>query len=168
MSMIDESEYQAWVDGHDERIAKQRARAERDADREANPSPLRRLGRTVGRALNKAADDAARGVPLVIDRDHDTLIYQGRTESLREVTATVTAAGAVRSRPTMTRFVGFGLLPGVSSFAALVAQKKVDERELYLVIDGPDWQWAIKADPKRSANVRALAAEINTASRRLK
>jgi hypothetical protein len=137
-----------------------RARRERRAAAEANPG----VGRRAWRAFNRAAEAQARGVPVEIDGDH--LVYRGQREPLAGVRATVSAAGSVRSRPTATRFVAFSVMPGVPGLAALVAQKKIDDRELFLVIDGPDWQWAVKADPKRAASVHAFAAQINTAARK--
>jgi hypothetical protein len=165
MAEISQDEYERWLAGADKRDALARQRRARAAEREA--SPTWKFLRKVGRAVNKAADTELRGVPVEIDLDHNQLVYRGQRESLRGVSAAVSTAGSVRSRPTITRFVAFGLVPGVPGLAALVAQKKVDERELFLIIDGPDWQWAVKADPKHTANVRAFAAEVNTAVRRL-
>lgn len=173
--MVTQDEYEKWLAGADARAALQQRRiareesprAQRRKTRAENPGPLRRFSRAVGGAINRAVEDDQRGVPVRLDSERDTLTYQGHTESVRGVTAAVTVAGAVRARPTLTRFVAAGLMPGVPALAALAFWKDVDDRELYLVVDGPDWQWAIKADPKRSGNVRTLAAQINTAARRM-
>lgn len=164
---ISQDEYERWAAGAEKRLEVKRRRSEREDAREANVGRFRKAMRSAGRALGAAAEDAARGVPVRIDDDTDELVYRGQRESVRGATATVSVAGAVRSRPTITRFVAFGLMPGIPGIAALVAQKKIDGRELFLIIDGPDWQWAVKANPQQTANVHAFAAHINTLSRRL-
>jgi hypothetical protein len=72
----------------------------------------------------------------------------------------------VRTRPTVTRFVALRAPPAVPALAALASQKKVDERELYLIVDGPEFQWAVKADAKHVQQVRAFVAQVSTAARR--
>lgn len=73
-------------------------------------------------------------------------------QSLEGVHASVETAGSIETRRTMTRNV---LLLGKS--------KKVDNRELYLCITGPDFEWSLEMDPDKGAAGRRFAAKVNTA-----
>jgi hypothetical protein len=87
-----------------------------------------------------------------------------------EITASVDAAGnmAVKSRSTLTRMgVGtvvagpFGLVAG----AAARKSKKIDTRELYLLVDGGVWATMGKFNPDKGAAVRAFAQAVMVAAR---
>jgi hypothetical protein len=71
--------------------------------------------------------------------------------------ATVDAAGQLTARITATRLVLTGPL-------ALGLRKKVDNRELYLMVEGVGWAISVAADPAQGANARAFAAKINAAA----
>lgn len=72
--------------------------------------------------------------------------------------AIVETAGQLRSRMTMTRLAMIGPF-------ALAAKKKIDERELYIYIDGAEgWQLMAKVDPKRSEEARRWVTEFNNRS----
>lgn len=48
---------------------------------------------------------------------------------------------------------------------ALAWRKKKDERELYLLVDGPAFQMVARVNPKQGDDARKFAAAINTAAR---
>jgi hypothetical protein len=70
--------------------------------------------------------------------------------------ATVDAAGQLTARITATRLVLTGPL-------ALGLRKKVDQRELYLIVEGGGWAISAGVDPDQGAKARAFAARINAA-----
>jgi hypothetical protein len=86
-----------------------------------------------------------------------------RIESLRGggplvgARATVDAAGQLTARITATRLVLTGPL-------ALALRKKVDQRELYLMVEGAGWAISVAVNPEQGAEARAFAAKINAAA----
>lgn len=78
--------------------------------------------------------------------------------ALAGVQASVESVGELQRRVTVTRMA----LTGPFAFAL---KKKRDERDLFLTIEGPDFQWVIEVDPKKGADARQFAAKINTAAR---
>jgi hypothetical protein len=70
--------------------------------------------------------------------------------------ATVDAAGQLTARITATRLVLTGPL-------ALGLRKKVDHRELYLIVEGGGWAISAAVDPDHGTKARAFAARINAA-----
>ena len=44
-------------------------------------------------------------------------------------------------------------------------RKQVDRRELYLLVDGELFAWAVNINPSKGADARAFAAKVNTAAR---
>jgi hypothetical protein len=98
-----------------------------------------------------------------------TNLYEGRGEiwyrtltektggSIAGVHATVDKAGNVTSRMTLTRMAFTGP-------PALALKKNKDHRELYLVVEGPDFAFADRLDPKDGAKARKFAAKINTSA----
>jgi hypothetical protein len=111
--------------------------------------------------------EAVRVVLRDEDADPNTFcgisIKDGRIESvhgggpLAGAHAVVDAAGQLTSRITATRLVLTGAL-------ALAIRKKVDNRELYLLVEGPGWAISVAVDPTRGAEARAFAARINAAA----
>lgn len=79
------------------------------------------------------------------------------------VTATVDTAGnlAMTKRVTLTRLVGLGLIGG------LIFQKKqrVDTRELYLLVETPEFASIVQCRPDKGPQVRRFAVQINNAAR---
>ncbi len=76
----------------------------------------------------------------------------------------------VRSRRTLTRIAAGGVVAGpVGALAGAMLKKqtnvKVDSRELYLLIDGPDWAVLQRCNPRSATAVRRFAQAINQASR---
>ena len=74
------------------------------------------------------------------------------------VSASVEQVGAVSARSTLARTA----VPGAHGW-----QKKVDDREVYLVVDGPEFQWQVKlGDGAAAPEVRQFAALVTTAGRK--
>jgi hypothetical protein len=88
----------------------------------------------------------------------DTIKHKRESGPLAGATARVESAGAIRQRATVTRAVFTGGL------GALMFKKKVDERELFLTIEGQGFAWVIEVDPKRGLKAREFAAKINGAA----
>jgi hypothetical protein len=111
----------------------------------------------------------------------DTISYR---EHLRrdqrpvaEVRATVETAGEFGRRISATRTVGGGLLFGpLGAVAGAVAKKKTDDRQVFLLIEGPDFAWAVEVDLARGVGAskandrtvkkaRKFAAQVTTAGK---
>ncbi|MBC3191662.1 hypothetical protein H7X46_11380 [Pseudonocardia sp. C8] len=73
------------------------------------------------------------------------------------VSASVDNTGGVSGRATLTRTA----IPGAHGW-----QKKVDTRETWLVVDGPDFQWSVQVEQAKASQARAFAAQITTAGRK--
>lgn len=99
--------------------------------------------------------DKFEGVKLV----KGEIEYGREKQPIAGVTATVESVGDLQSRITGTRLLMTGPF-------ALAFRKKKDNRELFLTIDGPDFQWLVDVDPKKQKDAREFAAKVNTAARR--
>jgi hypothetical protein len=99
------------------------------------------------------------GVVLFDDR----LSINGKTFMLDTgVSAIADSAGAiaVSRRHTLTRFALIG------PFSLFTPKKTThDNRELYLLAEGPDWAEVVKCKPDSGPAVRQLAAKITTAAK---
>ena len=82
--------------------------------------------------------------------------YRGTTVPL-PATARVETAGEVRRRVTATRLVAGGGIGG------LLFKKKVDDRELYLTVEGEGRSFVMDVDPKKGKQAREFAARVNSA-----
>lgn len=85
--------------------------------------------------------------------------FGGETEChpIAGVSATTEEIGSISSRSTLTR----SAVPGLHGW-----QKQTDNRQGYLVVDGPDFQWQISYTPgPQSGDPRGVAAAITTAGR---
>ena len=71
-------------------------------------------------------------------------------------TARVETAGEVRRRITATRLVGTGVV-------GLFWRKKLDDRELYLTVEGEGEAFVMDVDPKKGRGAREFAAKVNAA-----
>lgn len=119
----------------------------------------------IGERLKRLAD----AVPTKMG---NTSLYEGKGEiwfrtltqksggSLAGVRATVDTAGQIESRMTVTRMAALGPF-------ALALKKKKDRRELYLLVEGPEYSFVDEMDPKDGAKARKFAARINDAARRV-
>lgn len=85
--------------------------------------------------------------------------YKGQTVALAGVTASVETAGQIERRVTVTRLATIG-------FWALLAKKRKDNRELYLLVDGADGAFVASVNPKQGEKARAFAARLNTLGKR--
>lgn len=81
----------------------------------------------------------------------------GDVQPVAGVEATVDLSGGVSGRATLTRTA----IPGAHGW-----QKKVDTRETWLVVDGPDFQWTVQVPQVLASKARGFAAAITTAGRR--
>jgi hypothetical protein len=84
-----------------------------------------------------------------------------------QVSAAVETAGSLSTRPTFTR-TGAGLLIAgpIGGLLGFASRKKVDKRELYLVVEGADWAELVELKPKQGEKARRFAQQINLAARR--
>ncbi|WP_154673982.1 hypothetical protein [Nakamurella lactea] len=92
---------------------------------------------------------------MTLNTDAKTIRCAGQGGSLEGAVATVDSAGNLDKRITASRI----LLTGVF---ALAWQKKKDNRELYILVDAPEYSMAMRVDPKLSNDARKFAAGINT------
>lgn len=123
--------------------------------REAELAERKRLGIT---EADHQLSKRARAFGLILDTHADTVTVAGQaagpfTGSL----ARVETEGQLTSRITVTRLVTLGVF-------ALGARKKVDNRELYLSVDGDGFQLVVKVAPTLGAAARRFAAAYNTRS----
>jgi hypothetical protein len=70
------------------------------------------------------------------------------------VQATVENSGGISGRSTLART----MVPGAHGW-----QKKIDTRETWLMITGPNFQWAVKVEPMLSQAARQFAAKVTGA-----
>lgn len=84
--------------------------------------------------------------------------YKGTLVPL-PATARVETAGEVRRRATLSRTVMTG---GIGFF---FLKKKVDDRELYLTVEGAGESFVLQVDPKKGKAAREFAAAVNSAAR---
>jgi hypothetical protein len=82
--------------------------------------------------------------------------------------ATVDAAGNISTayKPTAKRMAAFSILPGSALAPGMAMQKRVthDYRELYFMVEHPEWARVEKVHSGRAKQIRQLAAEINSAA----
>lgn len=81
----------------------------------------------------------------------------GEVQPVAGVEASVDLSGGVSGRATLTRTA----IPGAHGW-----QKKVDTRETWLVVDGPDFQWTVQVPQILSGQARGFAATVTTTGRR--
>jgi hypothetical protein len=88
------------------------------------------------------------------------------------VRATVESGGSIQrtQRPTLTRMALGSILPGTALIPGLAMPKTTvhDDRELYFVIEHPEWARLMKLDPSLGEQARAVAVAINQAANELK
>lgn len=73
------------------------------------------------------------------------------------VSASLEAGSALESRTTLTRWAIAGPMA--------LAMKKKSGGEWFLMIDGPDFQWAIEVARDKVAKAREFAMKVNTLAR---
>jgi hypothetical protein len=105
----------------------------------------------------------------------DTYIWKDRivaSDGVRlmdeHVQASMETAGQIRTskRPTLTRMAIGSVLPGTALIPGLAMQKTTshDDRELYFVLEHPEWAKAIRIDPKYTDGIRQLVLTVNQAA----
>jgi hypothetical protein len=100
----------------------------------------------------------ARAFGLLLDTHADTIGAAGQaTGRFTGSLARVETEGQLASRITVTRLVTLGVF-------ALGARKKVDNRELYITVEGAGFQLVVKVAPTFGALARQFAAAYNTRS----
>lgn len=79
--------------------------------------------------------------------------------------ATVDTAGNLASRLSATRTAAGLVLAGpVGAIIGALARKKVDKRELYLLIEAAEWAEIIELKPKQGTAARGFAQKVNLAA----
>lgn len=80
--------------------------------------------------------------------------------------AYVETGGQISRRPTLTRVGAGALVAGpVGAILGGMFSKKVDQRELYLMIDGDKASWLVPVHPRRSGEARQFANAVNSSAR---
>lgn len=98
--------------------------------------------------------------------DGDTLHFEGQSQPVIGVTATVDAEGAVDRRTTVTRLAVGAVAGGLAGVVAGgFLKKKNDNRSLFITVDGADFQWSVSVPPKDTKAAHKLVAQINTLAR---
>jgi hypothetical protein len=72
-------------------------------------------------------------------------------------------------RPTLTRMAMGSVLPGTALIPGLALQKTEihDTRELFFLVEHPEWHRLVKIDPQYAAGVRELVVAVNQAAREI-
>lgn len=95
---------------------------------------------------------------LWLDTHRDTVGAKGQAQGrFTGSMARIETEGELTSRVTVTRLAAMGVF-------ALGARKKVDQRELYLSVDGDGFQVVLKLPPTLGTQARRFAAAYNTRS----
>ncbi|MHA6668547.1 hypothetical protein ACX3O0_06710 [Homoserinimonas sp. A447] len=94
------------------------------------------------------------------------ITYGVEMQAVSSTRATVETAGQIRERTSLTQTVAGGLLFGpVGAIIGALVKGSIDERELYLIVEGSEYAWAVDVNPKKGAEARKFAARVNTAAR---
>ena len=155
-----------------------RARSQLSPEEKEHTTAMRNAHKKVERAEKehrRAVHDAEKAVakqqkPKTIGRYRQTTLTDGTISGpggggqlTSEVQASVDTAGnlAVTKRVTLTRLAAGGIVGG------LVFQKKQkhDSRELYLMVEGPDFAILQECSADDGAKVRKFAQQINVAAK---
>ncbi|QKJ21003.1 DUF2510 domain-containing protein [Microbacterium hominis] len=82
------------------------------------------------------------------------------------VMASFETAGDIGERSTLTRAAAGGLLFGPAGMiTGAMFKKKVDRREFYISIDGPEQYWVAPVNPTLGLQARQFVAWVNSVSR---
>ena len=101
---------------------------------------------------------ASKDGKVELNTDARTVKLGSQGGTVTGATATVETAGEISRRVTMTRLAATGIF-------ALALKKKKDDRELYLLVDCPQFSFVAQCDPKDGLAARRFAASINSVSR---
>jgi type IV secretory pathway protease TraF len=86
------------------------------------------------------------------------------------VRASVEVAGSIsvtRGRNLAAKAVGGAVVPGGVFLFGNARETAHDNRELFLIVEGPDWAHTHAVDPSAGVNARRFAQAINLAARKL-
>lgn len=86
----------------------------------------------------------------------------------REVSATVEGTGSVsvtRGRNLAAKAIGGAIVPGGLFFIGNAKDTVHDHRELYLILEGPDWAYSEQLQPSLGAAARQFALTIGVMAR---
>jgi hypothetical protein len=98
--------------------------------------------------------------------DADNVTYRGVTQPIAGASAVVDTAGALDRRPTLSRVAVGGILFGaLGAVGGGLLQKKVDTRQVFVLIDGPQAAWAVPAKADQFGDATQFAALFNTAAK---
>ena len=91
---------------------------------------------------------------------HKGLIaYGGQTQPVAGVQVVVETAGELYARSSVGRTAVGGVLFGPAGLiVGAMFKKKQDLRELYMLVDGPEYAWAIAVSPRLGMQARQFAA----------
>lgn len=92
--------------------------------------------------------------------------HGGEWQNTSSCNAYVETAGQLRQRSTLTRVGAGAVIAGpVGAVLGAFFRKKVDEREVYLMVEGDKYAWMVKVHPSRSVEARRFATALNNAAR---
>lgn len=92
--------------------------------------------------------------------------YRGEWQNTRSCHAEVESVGQIRSRATVTRIVGGAIVAGpVGAIVGGLLRKRVDDREVYLLVTGDTADWLVPVSSQRGKEARFFAAALNRAAR---
>ena len=92
------------------------------------------------------------------------IMYAGQSQSLVGTHTEVLTSGQISRRFDWGNTITGGVLFGPLGAVVGAGEKKKDDRELYLLISGPERVWSVKLNPKDSGLAHQFAAAANTAA----
>jgi hypothetical protein len=126
--------------------------------------------RSTGRIVNQVGDAVLYADPPrfgAINRQLGSV----RTWPLTpESKASVEAAGSVsvtRGRDLAAKAIGGAIVPGGVFIFGNAKDRVHDNRELYLIVESPEWAYTLAVDPALGVGARRFAQNLNLAAREL-
>lgn len=122
-------------------------------------------------AETASAMQAAKRPPRVkpfagIKIEGDVIRRKSERHPITGVEATVETAGSVDRRFSLTRTAGGALALGPpGALIGAIARKKIDQRQAFLLISGPDFAWAVEFNADDLAKAHEFAAQVTTLGR---
>lgn len=98
--------------------------------------------------------------------DEETVTYHGEPQPVAGASAVVDTAGQLSRRPTLSRVaIGSVLFGALGAIGGGLMQKKEDTRQVFILIDGTKYAWAVPVNPDRYADAQSFAARFNSAAK---
>jgi hypothetical protein len=94
------------------------------------------------------------------------LHYAGQAKPVAGARAEVQAQGQIVQQSSITGAVWGGAVAGTAGAIIGAGRGSADKRQVYLLIDGPSFSWAVPFDPRFMNQGYAIAAKINTLAKR--